>query len=297
MLIASVSDLHTDFPENRDAVVKLATEIHRGGAHIVVVAGDISHRKDRIDRALRAFSEVADIVAYVPGNHDLWFNVLNAPKRTDLNTWHRYRTELLEVSEAAGAHYLPAAPLCVNGVAIVGSCGWYDYSFSTPALLKAVDPETLAKKKWGGLRWSDARFIAFRNVKGDLMSDAEVTEQMALELRAHLERTDQDPSVRHVIAVTHHQPYYETVNRTGHMAWEFFNAYMGSTRLGAAIDDAKKVRVAVYGHTHIVGGFEIGGRRVYGTPLGYPRERKGIDETELLSTRIGWIDSDLLSAP
>ncbi|MEM7674454.1 MAG: metallophosphoesterase, partial [Myxococcota bacterium] len=72
MRIATVSDLHTDFAENRGAVVKLAVAIHAGAADVVVVAGDVSHKDERIDRALRAFAEVAGQVAYIPGNHDLW---------------------------------------------------------------------------------------------------------------------------------------------------------------------------------------------------------------------------------
>ena len=87
MLIASVSDIHTDFPENRDALVKLATEIYTRGADLVIVAGDVSHKDDRITRALRAFKEVCEQVAYIPGNHDLWFDVPFAPARKDLNTF------------------------------------------------------------------------------------------------------------------------------------------------------------------------------------------------------------------
>src|SRR5262245_46807230 len=130
MLIASLSDIHTDFEENRDVVVKLAAHIHREKADVVIVAGDVSHKNDRINRALRALRETAKTVAYVPGNHDLWFDVPFAPERADLDTWHRYHVELKELTEAAGAHYLPAGPLVIGDLAIVGSCGGYDYSLA-----------------------------------------------------------------------------------------------------------------------------------------------------------------------
>ena len=40
----------------------------------------------------------------------------------------------------------------------------------------------------------------------------------------------------------------------------------------------------------MVGSHEVSGLRVYGTPMGYPRERKGLDDKALVETRIGWIE-------
>lgn len=291
MLIASVSDIHTDFAENRDAVVKLAAEIHGRRADAVIVAGDVSHKNDRISRALRAFKEVAGIIAYVPGNHDLWFDVPSARTRLDLDTWHRYRVELKELAEAAGAHYLPAAPLILGDLAVVGSCGWYDYSLAPPWLRSPENQEMLAAKQFGGVMWSDARFIAFRNGEGELMGDPEVARAMERELKAQLESVCDRSDVRQIVVATHHQPFYEVVERRGTLPWEYFNAFMGSTGLGDVIKSSSKVKTAVYGHTHFVGEHEVGAIRVYGTPLGYPRERKGLSEEEIIRTRIGWISA------
>jgi 3',5'-cyclic AMP phosphodiesterase CpdA len=289
MLIASLSDIHTDFEENRDVVVKLAAHIHREKADVVIVAGDVSHKNDRINRALRALKEAVKIVAYIPGNHDLWFDVPYAAERPDLDTWRRYHVELKEVCEAAGAHYLPASPLVLGELAIVGSCGWYDYSLAPEWLRASLTPETLQAKQYGGVMWSDARFIAFRDAAGNIMRDPEVARRMEAELREHLARMDADESVKRVVAVTHHQPFYEVVERTGTLPWEFFNAFMGSTGLGEAIQSAAKVTTAIYGHTHVVREHQVGNLRVYGTPLGYPRERKGLSLEEIVASRIGWI--------
>jgi predicted phosphodiesterase len=289
VLIASVSDLHTDHPENRDAVVKLALEIHRNSADLVIVAGDVSHHDDRIRRALTAFREVAGTVAYVPGNHDLWYDVPHAAVRGDLNTWGRYRTELRALAEDCGAHYLPASPLVVDGVALVGSCGWYDYSLAPDWLRGTVTEDALASKQYGQLQWSDARLIAFRDAAGALMKDPEVARTMEQELKAHLEAVDAREDVRHVVAVTHHQPFREVVHRTGTLPWEFFTAFMGSAGLGEVIRAGRKVRAAVYGHSHVPDDRQLEGLRVFGTPLGYPRERRGLSEEQMLATRIGWI--------
>lgn len=289
MLIASISDIHTDYAENREAVVKLAGRIHEAGADVVLIAGDVSHKNDRISRALKAFREVAPHVVYVPGNHDLWFDVPGAPHRTDLDTWHRYHVELKALAEAAGAHYLPAEPLVLDGVAIVGSCGWYDYSLAPAWVRATVDEGTLAAKQFGGVMWRDALCIAFRTGSGRLMNDVEVARRMESELRDQLERVAARSDVREVVVATHHQPFYEVVERTGQLPWEYFNAFMGSAGLGEVIRSVPKVKTVVYGHTHVVGEHAVGEIRVFGTPLGYPRERRGLSEEDILRTRIGWI--------
>lgn len=288
--IATVSDLHTDFAQNRDAVVKLAVAIHERKADLVIVAGDVSHRDERIDRVLRAFGEVAPKVAYIPGNHDLWYDVPLAASRQDLDTWRRYRSELKTICEAAGAHYLPAGPLVLGATGIAGSCGWYDYSLMAPAFREQVDDAALAQKTLDGLMWSDARFIAFRDEEGHLMPDPAVARRMEAQLAEHLRALDDDDQVVQVIAVTHHQPFYEVVTRTGQMPWEYFCAFMGSVGLGEAIRCSHKVTTAVYGHTHVVGRYDLDGLVAYGTPLGYPRERRGLPDSQLASTRIGWIE-------
>lgn len=288
--IATVSDLHTDFAENRELVVRLAAEIHTRGADVVVVNGDISHEDERIERALLAFGAVAPRVAYVPGNHDLWSRVPGLEERTDLNSWDRYRVRLRDIAVAAGAHYLPAEPLVIDGVGLVGSAGWYDYSFAEPWVTTEVGLPALRSKRHGAFQWSDAALVAFRHADGARMDDAEVAASIEAELASALARLEADPSVRAVVACTHHQPYREVVYRTGTLPWEFLCAFMGSEGLGRAISAHGKVRVAVYGHSHIVGDTEIDGRRVYGTALGYPRERRGLSVEDVVRTRIGWIE-------
>ena len=141
-----------------------------------------------------------------------------------------------------------------------------------------------------GILWADARLVAFRDERGELMSDEDVAQEMQRDLATHLAQLDNDDSVHSVLAVTHHLAFEAAVRRTGSLRWEFFNAFMGSAGLGEVIAGAQKVRAALYGHTHVIGDYDVDGLRVYGTPLGYPRERKGLDEDDILETRIGWIE-------
>jgi 3',5'-cyclic AMP phosphodiesterase CpdA len=288
--IATLSDLHTDHVDNRDVFVKLAVAIHKRRADAVIVVGDVSHLNDRIVRTLQALREVAPVVAYLPGNHDLWFDVPMAAAVPELNTWNRYRIELRSLVEDLGVHYLPAAPLYLGDVAVVGSCAWYDGGFLLPEIREQLPKDALQTKQLGGSMWSDARHIAFRDDSGAIMSDSDVALQMAAELGEQLSQAQARPDVKSIVAATHHLAFDEAVMRTGSLPWEFFNAFMGSPKTGEVILKAKKVTHAVYGHTHRRARTEIEDRIVYGTPLGYPGERKGLSESETIKACIGWID-------
>ncbi|MFO0729258.1 MAG: metallophosphoesterase [Myxococcota bacterium] len=290
--VATVSDLHTDFAENRELVVQLATEIHAKQADLVIVAGDISHEDERIERTLRAFLAVAPKVAYVPGNHDLWTHVEDLHAKAEIDTWDRYRVRLKEIAEKAGAYYLPSAPLVIGDVGFAGTAGWYDYSFAEPWVLDQLGADAFLSKRYGVFQWTDALLVAFRAAPGatGLMTDPEVAARMEAELEAGLLALESNPAVRTVVAVTHHQPFKEVVHRSGSLPWEFFCAFMGSAGLGERILRYPKVSTAVYGHSHIIGERQIGGRRVYGTALGYPRERRGLSVPDIVRTRIGWME-------
>jgi len=127
-------------------------------------------------------------------------------------------------------HYLPASPARDRRRReIVGSCGWYDYSLAPPWLLSTIDSKALAAKQFGGVMWKDALCIAFRDRAGELMGDVEVARTMEKELKAQIDLVADRADVKEVIVATHHQPFYEVVNRTGTLPWEYFNAFMGST--------------------------------------------------------------------
>ncbi len=290
MRIASVSDLHVDFPANREAVVRLATAIHRRGADLVVVAGDISHVDDHIARALRAFALAAPRVAYVPGNHELWFARPDVRSDPSLDSWRRYEVDLRRIAEAEGCHYLPAGPLELGPVAVAGVTGWYDHSLLRPEVRGAIAPEALESKQLGGSEWVDGRYTVFRDGDGVPMGDAAIARRMELALAADLADLDGNPDVTDVVAVTHVLPFREALGPARGLPFDGFDAFMGSLSLGDVIRSSKKVRACIYGHTHRPGAFAVGPIRVHGTPLGYPRERPGISLDALPDRAIGWLE-------
>ncbi|MBI2372643.1 MAG: metallophosphoesterase [Deltaproteobacteria bacterium] len=279
VLIASLSDLHVDYAENRELLVAICMELHARRPDLVICAGDISHDDGRIHRTLTALRAVAPTVVYVPGNHELW--------RKEGNALERYRVELLRIAEGAGAHYLPREPYVAEGVGIVGTCGWYDYSFRAEWL--GLPDEVYRAKQFEGFAWSDASRVRFER-DGRLLEDAEIARMMERDLREQLEDVEARADVRDVLVVTHHLGFEASLHRVGRKPWDFFNAFMGSVSLGETIRRGRRVRAAIHGHTHVVGEQSVDGLRVFGTALGYPRERNGMGVEEVIRTRIGWVE-------
>ena len=71
MRIFAVSDLHTDFAENRRRLQQVSSTAYLQDA--VGVAGDIADDLKIIDWTLRKLRSRFGQVLYVPGDHELWF--------------------------------------------------------------------------------------------------------------------------------------------------------------------------------------------------------------------------------
>lgn len=287
--IASVSDLHVDHRENREALVPIASAIHEGQADLVIVAGDVSHLDEHIAMTLRAFRVAAPEVAYLPGNHDLWFARKDAADDPEADSWRRYREDLRRLVEGEGGHYLPAGPFRSGGVAVVGETGWYDHTLLRPDIRERLDPEALVHGKVAGMQWMDERFAVFRDADGKRMAPDVVAREMEASLAAQLEPLEDDSGVEHVVVATHVLAFPEALGAPRGFPWDAFDAFMGSRGLGTVIKKSKKVRAHIYGHTHRPGRFRVDSIEAYGTPLGYPRERKGVDPQVLPERAIGWL--------
>jgi Icc-related predicted phosphoesterase len=70
MRIYAVSDLHTDFAENRRRLLQVSSTSY--SRDVLVVAGDIADDLRIIDWTLRKLRSQFGQVFYVPGNHELW---------------------------------------------------------------------------------------------------------------------------------------------------------------------------------------------------------------------------------
>ncbi len=154
-------------------------------------------------------------------------------------------------------------PLVIGKIAVVGNCGWYDYSYRTTK----YDIDMVhyrAKQLPGGGTWMDARF-AFWGAPDELVCEA-----MLQDIQAQLEFLARDhPEVEHIIAVNHHVPHPLGVKNKGEISWDFFNAFTGCGRFAQLYQKDPRVRQVVFGHTHFPQSFQEDHVTYSCAPFGY----------------------------
>jgi putative phosphoesterase len=250
-----VSDLHVDYPQNMQKIPALVQALRGQEADAFVLAGDVSHKLEHVDAVLRQFAALPMPRLFVPGNHDVW--IVREGREPVRDSWDKLE-RLADLCRAHGFVFLEKASARVAGFTLVGSMGWYDYSYARADL--GVSAQEYERKQWKDLTYMDHSYARWG------MPDAAVVERLLDPLQKRLKAAD-DP----VLFVSHHVPREDLVLRRGHASWDFFNAYMGSRRTEEALRAARVTRFA-FGHTHRPLTLLEPGRCVLNNPLGYPRQ-------------------------
>jgi len=235
MRILATADLHFGRnPSWDNATQALAREMCSAGGDVLLIAGDTATFVDGLHgKCLALFDGFKGVKALVAGNHDLWTQ--------DGDSYQLYAERLPRVARDCGFVCLDEAPLYVDGVAFVGSVGWYDYSFRNPAL--QIPHAYYEEKRFpGAFVWNDGNFVKWR------FSDPEFTDLVVKRLAQHL--TEVSPRAKSVITVTHHIAFASMLVPQRDVLRTFGNAFMGSERLGATLLEHEKVRYHICGHTH-----------------------------------------------
>jgi hypothetical protein len=260
MRIIATSDLHYNIARGRSSTEAMAREICRLGGDLLLFVGDTASTDLNVLRECFAlFDGFSGHRLAVAGNHELW----TVGGACSLN---RYNDEMQAACRASGVHYLDAGPWYADGVAVVGSVGWYDYSFR-PADLGV--PLRFYQHKIGpgvAAREDDLRHLlepqddigpAAMDITTRWMDgvrvrlpvcDVDFAHETAGRLRSHLEMVHD--KARSVVAAVHHLPFAELVPAGNNPRWAFANAFMGSELLGETLLDFSKVTHAFCGHSH-----------------------------------------------
>jgi hypothetical protein len=251
--------------DHHPELVELICTRVAGDADVLIVAGDVSASLARIGEVLVRLREAVPVVAFVPGNHDLWCG----PDAPDSRT--RYLELLPALCRKIDVAYLPSGPLALGGATLVGQTGWYDYSLRDPTHDGEIPAGAYTQGVLGRLAWSDKQFVVWPDCD-DRALTAFMTERLIADLWAV-------PRDAPVWVVTHMLPFVELVARQP-LPWGFINGFLGATALGSAIVAAAEAGVpiarAVSGHTHFrrAAVIRAGDRRFTAetSPIGYPRE-------------------------
>jgi predicted MPP superfamily phosphohydrolase len=257
MRVLLTADLHYNHPRSRPLADTLIDDMNRAGGDVLVVIGDTAvHEGDALEQCLSRFTFRGPKLI-VAGNHELW-------TRGD-DSYALFTEELPRRCRALGWQWLETDPFVTSDLAIVGSLGWYDYSFAQASLeiplrfyehkvspgaaahldgfahlLDRVD-DVSPRARQVVARWNDGRYVKLH--RGDREFLAELTARLDQQLAgvAH---------VKNVVAVTHHLPFAELLPPPRTAQWDFAKAYLGAAALGRTLLKHAHVRHAFCGHSH-----------------------------------------------
>lgn len=241
MRVFAVSDIHVDYDANARWIVNISERDHLDD--VLIVAGDISDRAQKLEWCLLSLRKRFKVVLFVPGNHDLWV----VRERTPMNSLHKFE-HIRNIVEWSGASM---EPFISGNLSIVPLLGWYDYSFGAPSNdLKSLWMDFRACCWPGGL--SDLRVAAYF---------AGLNEQLCLE------------TSRRVITYSHFLPRIDLMPDFVPAAQRMIYPVLGSARLDSQLRRLRS-SIHIYGHSHINRNVNIDGVTYVNSAYGYPSEAK-----------------------
>jgi 3',5'-cyclic AMP phosphodiesterase CpdA len=272
MRLAVTSDLHWGLSPSGDrATLELARTLETLAPDVFVISGDVGEG-EAFRQCLALFASLKCARVVVPGNHDLWTRDPAESSR------ERYLQVLPELAVAAGFHYLDDQPLLApaEGVALVGSINWYDYSFADPAVEQEHPDaaEMYRAKLFPNGRHNDGRFVRLPQ------SDAEFTGEVVSRFAGQL--AELPSTVSHVVAIQHHPPvrelFYPTPLTTIYQ--RFWLAYTGNRRMQDVVLADPRIRTVICGHTHAACVADVDGKRCLNIGGDYDFKRLLLLDTE-----------------
>ncbi|XP_040383862.1 acyl-carrier-protein phosphodiesterase PptH-like [Oryza brachyantha] len=261
-----VSDLHTDYRENMDWVLRLPVG-GAGGAGIdaLVVAGDVAETRDNFARTMAALRERFGAVFYVPGNHDLWLRRENGRYMDSLEKL----TALLDACSELG---VDTGPRTIGDLGIIPLFSWYHKSFDKEKDVNSVRVPSLemACKDFHACKWPE-----------DLANDDEALALYFDKLndRNHDAIEEVKKSSKQILTFSHFVPRQELCPEKRMLYYPNLPKVIGSDflerRLRTIHDNTKDGAAChVFGHTHFCWDSVVDEIRYVQAPLAYPRERK-----------------------
>jgi len=251
--IGIISDLHVDLNNPQltesvqDALVRVVKE---RGSELLLIGGDISNNCLTTLRVLEEIEQAASVPClFVPGNHDIW-NIEHPGKKAH----DTYGAMLAYPRNLARETYSIS-----DKWVVIGDIGWYDYAFADPS----YSHEELDQMQRGERTWKDKLYSLWDK------PTLEVNDYFVEKLKRQLEANRH----RNIILMTHVVPHEAFAVPMPHDEWGYFNAFLGSRRIGELIETyTDSVRYAVCGHVHYRKTVRLGRTEVICNCLGYVRE-------------------------
>jgi predicted phosphodiesterase len=258
MRLLITADLHYNHPRSKAPADDLIDRMNRAGGDLLIIVGDtaVADGND-LENCLSRFN-FAGPKLFVAGNHELW---TRGP-----DSYGIYTQDLPRRVRELGWHWLEDEPFVAGDLAVVGSIGWYDYSFAAESLgiprrfyqakvspgaarrLSQFAPlfdrtdDIPANAEEVVARWNDGKFIKLGR------DDDAFVGQLLIRLTAQLESLR---ASERIIACIHHLPFRELLPPPHSSQWDFAKAFLGSERFGQVISSYDNVTDLYCGHSHL----------------------------------------------
>jgi predicted phosphodiesterase len=239
MRILAISDLHTDFRENKVLLEQLSDVAYQ--QDILIAAGDISDRLETLKSTLTLLRAKFMKVFYVPGNHELWV------RRGDHTSIEKFFS-VLTLCEGLD---IQTSPKKVGTTWIVPLFSWYEPQFD-------VD-HSVGSNALGG--WADFYFCKWP-------PEMEQVSDFFLSMNQPHLRSYDGP----VVSFSHFLPRRDLLPAVERLKFKGLPKVAGCAALDEQIRSLKS-GVHVFGHSHIHCDRVIDGVRYIQNSLRYPRER------------------------
>ncbi len=286
MRIVVTADLHYDAPRSRAPAEEVAEKMCRAGGDALVLVGDsASAAHQPLRDCLGLFDGFPGRKFMVPGNHCLW--CLDGEDSIE-----RYEQVVPTIAAEAGFTVLDHAPAVIDGVGLIGSVGWYDYSYRdeklaiplefyrakvAPGAAEMLPQHRPLIERFAGklfdwhlkitAQWRDGVHVRME------MSDERFLEYVAEKLARQVTAFSEAPEVRQVVAFTHHLPFRQLIPEDRPPAFAFAAAYMGSEKIGQVLRRCEKLKHVFCGHSHWRGSCRVGGIQVTNVGSTYSEKR------------------------
>jgi Icc-related predicted phosphoesterase len=222
-----ISDLHVDtWPEpfNWEG---------RATSSFCVVAGDVARDRDLLIDTLRHLGQCYQAVFYIDGNEE------HVDYYDDLP--NSYRDLEKRIAKIPNVVYLQNNLVVIDGVAILGTNGWWGWDFDL-----GISSEQCAL--WWEEKMQPHAPINSRTTKSIArMSNTDATYMISSvdKLQTHLD-------VQHIVAVTHTVPYWELVKHDISLDGTMRFNTLGNNNMMQALgaDHGNKLHTWCFGHYH-----------------------------------------------
>lgn len=266
--IAITADIHYASLMDRERLELYLASLVEQKADILIIAGDLC----TFGAEDKSFKELVSIlgafpgrVLFTPGNHDLW---------TANDSFNLLTIQIPEISKKYGCHILDGNPYVIGGTGIVGSVGWYDYTFhEIPEHLRKIFCRYIYKFSCSSgekiIKWEEIGYEELLSKSCSVSEDGEnwkqgtwtdkyyihwkLTDEQFLDFTIKtLEKDIQEiyDKVDSIIAVIHHLPFIEFVPESENPIFGFHRAYLGSVKIGKLLQKYPKIKQVFFGHSH-----------------------------------------------